>query len=174
MPDFANGKIYKITCGDETYYGSTAVTLKKRMWGHKGNYKRWKNNKNNDRYACYELFDKYGFDNCEIKLVEEYPCATKKELLIREDWYIKTMDGINEAAAYRTKEEILEYHRQYRQDHKEEINEKQRQYRQDHKKAISEKKRERVVCDCGREVCKNDIAKHRRTERHLAKLNLTL
>ena len=118
MPDYQQGKIYKITCGDETYYGSTVMTLRERMWGHKSSYKRWKNGKNNDRYACFNLFDKYGFDNCPIELVEDYPCQTKKELLIREDWYMDNNDCINENAAHRTKEEYLEKKRQYRQDHK--------------------------------------------------------
>ena len=58
MPDYQQGKIYKITCEDETYYGSTAATLEKRMYWHKSSYKRWKDNKNNDRYTCFELFDK--------------------------------------------------------------------------------------------------------------------
>jgi len=188
MPDFAKGKIYKIEVDGLTYYGSTATTLKKRMIKHKSGYKRWKNGIGSN-YKSFTLFDKYGFDNCQIKLVEDYPCQTKKELLIREDWYIKTMECINEKAAHITKEELREQTRQYYQDHKEDNKEKRnetsRQYRQDHKEeinekqlqnyhankeAISEKKKERIVCECGREFRKSYIARHRRTAFHLANI----
>jgi len=180
MPNFANGKIYKITGGDETYYGSTAQTLEQRIQKHKGSYKRWKN-KTGSNCMSFTIFDKYGFDNCPIELVEAYPCETKKELLIREDWYIKTMECINKNSAYSSREENLEKRRQYHQDNKEEIKEKKRQYRQDHKeeikqyrqdnkKAISEKNKEKIVCECGREYRKCDIARHRRTAFHLANI----
>ena len=142
MPDYQQGKIYKITCGDETYYGSTAMTLRERMWLHKSNYKRWKNG-TDSKCACFNLFDKYGFDNCPIELVEDYSCETKKELLIREDWYMDNNDCINEKSAYTSKEEQLEQMRQRHQDHKEEENEKSRQWYQDHKEEASEKSRQR-------------------------------
>ena len=173
MPDFQQGKIYKITHGDETYYGSTTLSLRERMTIHKSSYKRWKNGVGN-KCRSFTLFDKYGFENCPIKLVEDYSCQTKKELDIREDWYIKNMECINENAAHRTKEEYLEQKRQYRQDHKEKISEYHIQHYQANKEVILEKQKEKIVCECGRECRKSDIAKHRRTKRHLAKLNLTL
>ena len=188
MPDFQQGKIYKITHGDETYYGSTALTLRERMWAHKSKYKGWKKGVGSN-CRSYTLFDKYGFENCPIELVEDYPCETKKELIIREDWYIKNMACINEISAYTSKEEIIKKKRQRYLDHKEEIseqrrqhyqankedcNEKCRQYNQANKEAISEKKKERIVCECGRTVRKSDIAQHRKSAIHLAKLNLTL
>ena len=199
MPDFANGKIYKITHGDETYYGSTALTLKKRMSLHKSSFKKWKDGTANN-CKSFTLFDKYGFDNCPIELVEAYPCETKKDLIIREDWYIKTMECINEIAAYTSKEEVKEQKRQHHLDHKEEHNEQSRQWHQDHKEeaneqrrqryqdnkeatlvkkrqyhqankeAISEKKKERIVCECGREFRKAYIADHRKSLIHLANI----
>jgi hypothetical protein len=158
MPDYQQGKIYKITCGDETYYGSTATTLRERMRLHKKEFKKWKKGVCSN-CRSYTLFDKYGFENCPIELVEDYPCETKKELLIREDLYIKNKECINERAAYRTEEEVKEQKWQYHEDHKEER---------------LERRRERVVCDCGQMVRRGDIARHRRTKLHLAKLNLTL
>jgi hypothetical protein len=172
MPDYANGKIYKIEVDGLTYYGSTVMTLRERMSKHKNTFKRWKNGEIN-KCACFDLFDKYGFDNCPIELVEDYPCETKKDLLIREDCYIKNMECINENAAHTTREEALEQKRQYHQDHKEKFNEKRRQHHQDHqanKEAISEKRKEKIVCECGRTVRKSDIAQHRRTKIHLANI----
>jgi hypothetical protein len=200
MPDYQQGKIYKITGGDETYYGSTALTLKERMWAHKSNYNRWTNGVVDRKCACFNLFDKYGFDNCPIELVEDYPCETKKELLIREDWYMDNNECINEKSAYTSKEkaleqmrqrhhdhkeeankksrqryldhkeEALEQRRQYREEHKEEINEKQLQNYQANKEAILEKKKEKIVCECGRTICKSVIARHRKSAFHLANI----
>ena len=199
MPDFANGKIYKITHGDETYYGSTALTLKKRMSLHKSSFKKWKDGTANN-CKSFTLFDKYGFDNCPIELVEAYPCETKKDLIIREDWYIKTMDCINKNAAYTSKEEVKEQKRQHHLDHKEEHNEQSRQWYQDNKEeakeqkrqwyqdhreealdnrhqhyqankeVINEKRKEKIVCECGRTVCKDGIADHRKSLIHLANI----
>jgi hypothetical protein len=173
MPDYQQGKIYKITYGDEVYYGSTALTLKKRMSYHKKEFKRWKNGTGSN-CRSYTLFDKYGFENCPIELVEDYPCETKKELLIREDWYLKNMACINKNSAHRTEEEFREQKRQRYLDHIEEILEKTRQHYQANKEVILEKKKERFVCECGRECRRDGIAEHRKSAIHLSKLNLTL
>ena len=184
MPDYQQGKIYKITYGDEAYYGSTAMTLKERMYAHKSNYNRWKDGTGR-KCVCYELFDKYGFDNCPIELVEDYSCKTKTDLLMREDWYMDNNECINKNAAYQTKEEYLEQKLQYRQDHRQEAIDKSRQWHQDHKEdhneqkrqhyqankeAINEKKKERFVCECGCLVQKTQTARHRKSAFHLANI----
>ena len=91
--DYANGRIYKIEpiCEhdeNEVYYGSTCQLLCKRMNKHRSDYKYWLNKKR-DKTSSYELFEKYGVENCKIYLVELYPCETKEELLAREGYYIK-------------------------------------------------------------------------------------
>ena len=35
MPDYSNGKIYRIIGGDNVYYGSTTATLEARFYQHK-------------------------------------------------------------------------------------------------------------------------------------------
>ena len=52
MPNYQQSKIYKITHGDETYYGSTTMTLKKRMQGHKSKYNQWRLGKAAKCAAC--------------------------------------------------------------------------------------------------------------------------
>ena len=49
MPDYSNGKIYKITCNEtyRCYIGSTTKTLTRRFQQHKGSYTSWKNGKCN-------------------------------------------------------------------------------------------------------------------------------
>ena len=174
MPDYQQGKIYKITYGDETYYGSTATTLRERMWSHKSNFKKWKKGVGSN-CRSFTLFDKYGFENCPIELVENYPCATKKELLIREDWYMDNNECINEISAHSTKEEQIEQKRRWHQFRVEGgLNEKRRQHYHANKEAILGKQKEKIVCECGRECRRAGIAEHRRSAIHLSKLNLTL
>lgn len=79
MPNYADGKIYKIICdkSDLIYIGSTCQTLANRLSQHK--------NKNNFKCSSKELF-KLG--NCSIILLEKFPCKDKEELTAREQYYL--------------------------------------------------------------------------------------
>jgi len=169
MPDYQQGKIYKITGGDETYYGSTVMTIKKRMQGHKSKYNQWRIKKASRCAAC-DLFDKYGFDNCRIELVEDYSCQTKKDLLIREDYYMDNNICINERRANTSREQLYEKNKKWRNANKDKFNKLNNQYYHAKKEAILEKMKEKIVCECGRKVCKSGIARHRRSAFHLANI----
>jgi len=166
--DYANGRIYKIEpiCEhdeNEVYYGSTCQLLCKRMDSHRSNYKSWKNG-NRAKTFSYELFEKYGIENCKIYLVELYPCETKEELLAREGYYIKNNKCVNRMVAGRTqkqyyeehrvtinerqkkyafdnKDKIKEYNDEYRQNNKEFIAERSKVYYEDHRVAINERQK---------------------------------
>jgi hypothetical protein len=185
MPDYNLGKIYKISVDGLTYYGSTATSLKQRMWSHKCSFNRWQNGLEHKKCMCFEIFDKYGFENCPIELVELYPCGSKKELLIREDWYIKNMDCCNENSAYTTADEARERNKQrylknieqvreqkkkYRQLNKVVISEKRKEKYELNKTAIREKSKEKFVCQCGKIVCNGYISTHRKSLFHLANI----
>ena len=82
--DYQNGKIYKIEPivdheENEVYYGSTTQLLCKRMDRHRSGYKQWKEGKSR-MLTVYNLFEKYGLENCKIYLVENCPCDSKEEL----------------------------------------------------------------------------------------------
>ena len=116
MPDYANGKIYKIVCNqsNKVYIGSTTLTLHKRLINHKSDSKSTTRRKcksteiiiNNDYY---------------IELIEDYPCLTRKELCCREYDIQLKMDCINIGRPYCSIEERLEYQQKYRDNHKKEI-----------------------------------------------------
>lgn len=76
MNKYTKGKIYKITSKntDKFYIGSTTESLKKRLGRHK----------NIRNCSSKEIIEA---DNYEINLLENYPCNSKKELLIRETYY---------------------------------------------------------------------------------------
>jgi len=149
MPDYQQGKIYKITAGDLVYIGSTTEpTLARRLANHIKNYKQWK--KGNKRLTtAFNLIDTGIY---EITLIELYPCNSKDELTSRERFYIESMVCVNKvkrpiittderiercntyAKIFRenpdNKEMIKDYHAIYRQKHADELKLKKKEYYQ--------------------------------------------
>ncbi len=164
MPDYKQGKIYKIVSDkcDAVYYGSTVQTLKARFRKHKSQKIR----------ACciIKYFDKYGFDNFRIELVEDYPCDNDKQLRMKEQEYIGSNECVNEQRAYATYEEKQEDLKRLRRVGKEDKHEYDIQYREANREAIRERKRIKIVCECGKTVNKNHIVRHRKSEYHLSRV----
>lgn len=139
MPNYKNGKIYKIVDLNEEmiYVGSTTQTLAQRMSLHRNEYKAKPNT-----LTCHLIFEKYGIENCKILLLELCSCNSKEELHKKEGEYIKTLICVNKLIAGRTikeyyndnKEHILEYKKQYYNDNKEQKLETIKQYDLEHKK----------------------------------------
>jgi hypothetical protein len=163
MNRYVNGKIYEIVCtSDEKYIGSTISTLPVRFSSHKSEFKRWKEGKIGN-VTVFEIFNKYGIDNCTIKLIEEFPCNSKKELERREGEIIRlSKNSVNKLVAGRSQEEYhqanLEKRRiankQWRDNNPEkdkarwtnyyiENSDKKREYAKIHGKEYREKNREK-------------------------------
>ena len=97
--DYSKTKLYEVVPingePDELYIGHTTKQyLSQRMATHKGDYNRWKRI-GKGYYSAFDLFDKYGFQNCRIILIENYPCNSHDEALAREGHFIKTMECCN-------------------------------------------------------------------------------
>lgn len=79
---YQRSKIYQLVCNDGYYYiGSTTQDLKKRLTNHK-------NLADSGVNKAYKYINSIGWNNVEIKLIEEYPCISKKELNEREKYYL--------------------------------------------------------------------------------------
>ena len=135
MVNYANGKIYKIkpVNGEDgdIYIGSTTKEfLSQRMVAHRKYYKEWKNNKRTKIYS-YDLFDKYGVENCTIILLEYVNALSKDELYSREAYYIRLLKCVNKYIPGRTD-------KQYREDNKDKIKEKSKVYREINKDKLKE------------------------------------
>ena len=123
MNKYEKGQIYKVVSPDfrKCYIGSTTEGIKKRLIRHQKasyNYKL-KNGKKKD-CSCFRLFDEYGFDNCKIYWIEDYPCNSKKELEAREGYYIRNSECVNKVIAGREKNER---EKEYRAKNKERLDE---------------------------------------------------
>ena len=110
MPNYQEGKIYSFidnTNGNK-YIGSTTHTLKERLYNHKSHYKRYKQGKRTQGCASFKILENNNYD---IKLIEEYPCETKRELEKREQYWLDRIDNINITRSYMTKEDRLKMNR---------------------------------------------------------------
>jgi hypothetical protein len=175
MVHYGNGKIYKIEAinavdGDgDIYIGSTTKHyLSQRMDSHRHDYeKRYTRTK----IRSFDIFDKFGIDNCQIILIETFPCDSKDELTSREAFYIKSLKCVNKVIIpHRTRIE-------YRIDNKDVIKEKAKEYNTVNKEILAIKKRaykdsivERekaiVICECGSSCSKQSIASNIKTAKH--------
>ena len=185
MPDYANGKIYKIEPlnGEEgfTYIGSTTKkTLAERMTKHRSSYKLWKEGA---KYyiSSFILFEMFDLENCRIYLIENFPCNSIDELRAREGHYIKTVKCVNKCVAGRTKSEYAkdnekkykEYHEKYRNDHKLEKKEYMKQYYKDNVEEKKQKSKEyrEAHQDKYKEYLKDYHQKHKEARSEKNKLN---
>jgi mRNA degradation ribonuclease J1/J2 len=160
MPDYSKGKIYKIVVDTEEQYkpyvGSSCQELSQRMTDHRENYKAWKKNK---QTCCnsYDLFDRFGVENCKIILLEEYSCDSRMKLLMKEREWFDKMECCNKCRPYISKEErinynkelcnqnmeqIIKYKKEWYESNKEHVSERGKIYRDEHKEELAEKKKE--------------------------------
>jgi hypothetical protein len=101
--DYSKSKIYKLECEDGYYYyGATIQTIDARFKGHKQASKK-------QPYRVYKHINAIGWDKVKIILVENFPCETRKELIIRESHFItqgkKDEKCLNTILSYTTEEQ---------------------------------------------------------------------
>ena len=194
MVDYSKSKIYKIepiNIVDEgdIYIGSTTKdTLAQRMSTHRGGYKSWKNGKSHP-VSSFDLFEKYGVENCSILLIELFPCDSRDELRTKEGYYIRSMKCVNKLIAGRNQKlycqenkQILnikchEYYKtnidlcrvkslEYYETHKDECQARRMKYYYEVEKLEPSKR-----CDCG-SYYKNK-SQHLKSNKHQTFLKMT-
>ncbi len=167
MSDYTKGKIYKITndYNNDVYIGSTCDKLSKRFSNHKCARKY------EDKKTCplYTLMNEVGFERFRIQLIEDYPCDDKYQLRQREAYYIRELATLNKTISFATETEKLETKRIYASSEKSKIvhNKASKTFYQNHKEQILEKNKEIIMCICGCELRKRDMARHEKTQKHL-------
>jgi len=150
MVNYQNGKIYRIVCNvsGKQYIGSTISLLNVRLSQHK---KAVKDGKNCSSKIVLENND------CNIILLEDYPCERKEQLLQRERFYIETIDCVNKKIPTRTqhewyldnkevfakryqdnKDKLIEYQKVWNNENREKCVEYQKRYRLKNQKETDE------------------------------------
>ena len=105
MPDYQNGKVYKMVAGGMTYVGSTTTTLAQRKATHKVKWKRWKVGTGH-QVTSFDLFETG--EPVDIVLLEDVPCERREQLHARERHWIETLDCVNRRVPGRTAKEYRE------------------------------------------------------------------
>ena len=160
--EYHNGKIYVLRSHqtDDIYIGSTTSLLSKRLYGHKSNFKRWKNGGKDNYVSSFELIK---YDDCYIELLEKYSCDTKMELCRREGELIREMECVNKNVAGRTINE-------YRADNKEKLKEQTKEWRENNKDKIKDRESIKYDCYCGGKYTSPSKARHLKSQKHLSKI----
>lgn len=200
MPDYTNGKIYKIVCNEtgEVYYGSTTQKISQRVAKHK---------QPKELCMAKQILNRGNFD---YSLVEDYPCDNKEQLHRRERWFIENCDCINKVIPLRTQQEYreqnkelrVEYDKIYRQTNLERIKENKKEYYEKNKTEINKKmveygqkhkedkklydkkynhinkekitayKKEKVICECGCVTARSNLSTHKLSAKHIELMKL--
>ena len=173
--DYREGKIYAILkkgvnledADGKVYIGSTIHYLAMRFGGHISEYVS-----GDAHCTSKELFEEYGVDNCEIILIENYPCKTKNELLTREGQHQRTIKCVNKVIAGRTKEQyaverrefILEQKIVFYNKNKEAILASQKEYTEKNREVVLARKRVYVAAHKTEKVAYDKIRREEKKE----------
>ena len=137
MPNYQNGKIYKIVCNITglVYIGSTTEKLSERLWGHVYDYNSYLDGKR----RCITSSKVLEGNNFQIELLEDYPCDTKIELHVSERYYTQKIDCVNKIKNQGLLTELGKqaYHKQYHI-----------KYDSQNREKIREKQNRKYACDC--------------------------
>jgi hypothetical protein len=120
MVNYQKAFIYKIVCNitGETYYGSSCEkTPRCRLSKHVADFKRYKEG-NHHYLSSFQIIERGDYD---ISMIEAFPCNNKTELHTRERYWIEGSDCVNKQIPSRTKLEIQEYQKEYKQINKDKI-----------------------------------------------------
>lgn len=174
---YQSGKVYKIINSqtDDVYVGSTYLTLAERMIQH------YKDSKKGNGSKLHHLMNQIGFEHFTIVLLEAYPCGNKEELVKREEFYRQQLQptlnilrchadiahGLTREEykkQYKTihKQKCSEYNKKYRLENKDKVQE----YNKAHREKINAYNQEILTCECGKEITRRHMARHRRTTIH--------
>jgi len=168
---------YKIVCLDNScdlfYIGSTA-NWKERQRNHKSSC----NNENSKEYNTkkYQTIRANG-GWCNFKMIE---IGTAEQLTVRqaekiEEYYREELKAsLNGKRCYLSKEQKQEQRRKFREANNDKIKkyreankDKMKEYYINNEDKIKANASEKITCECGCEIRRDDIARHKKSQKHL-------
>lgn len=105
MPDYSNGKIYKVFNETSVYIGSTTTKLNQRLNSHKRDYKMVGGRKT----TATPIIESGDY---KIELIELYPCNSNLELRKREREWVEKTECVNKICPFREDGELNEINRE--------------------------------------------------------------
>ena len=148
-------KIYKLI--DKTtnmiYIGSTKLKLEQRLKNHINHYKFFLIGKHN-YVSSFEILKNQNFEIQLVEFVED-----SSELLKREYFYVTTLDCVNRIKPMRTADDIKAQNKKQHLKFKLNNPEKYKEYQ--------DKRTVKILCTCGVEVSKRNIARHIKSHKNI-------
>ncbi len=158
MVNYNKSTIYKLCCKDteitDEYVGST-TNFNRRKACHKS--KCHSETGHSYNYRVYECIrDNGGWDNWDMVEIEKYCASDKNDLHKRERYWIEILkSNLNKQIPSKTKDEIKEYQKEYWEEYYEKNQEKIKEYAST-----------KVVCECGAEITRGNLPRHKRSGDH--------
>ena len=152
MKDYSKGFIYRVFSDSSGLqgFGSSAETLEIREGRYKRSYKHWLKTGRGTNYSMYKVMKHPDWNMEEI---EKYPCANRTELELREGYYHRNFECVNERVAGRTPKERVA---NWRKNNPEKAKESQDKY--------TAKNLKPITCDlCGIQTSKLHLFRHQKT-----------
>ena len=148
--------IYKLidNTNGAVYIGSTKQRLCDRIGKHRRDFKLLMDGKDINVCSSTAIIANGNFT---ITLLEK---CTPENILIRERFYIETMECINKRIPTRTEKE------RYKEDPKP-FKDKVQRYREKHANEIKEKLSSKVTCECGSIVSTSGLYVHKKSKKHI-------
>lgn len=174
MPDYSKSIIYKLCCNDtnitDIYIGSTS-NFSRRKTQHKQDCKY--STRKGHNFKVYKFIrENGGWENWSMIMLHEFSCDNKLQRDKKEREFIENLKPtLNKNIPTRTskewrgvnKEQLKRKRKIYDENNRNYINKYAREYYQQNKKNFNEK----IKCECGSILCKQGIAKHKKTKKHL-------
>ena len=187
MSAYSKTSFYKLECKDsevtEIYVGSTTNFFKRKSH-HKGRCIN-KDGKMEWNYPVYRFMRLHGgWENWNMLEIDEVDCRSKRHKNQIEAKYIRDLraslnyeipqdieEGLGGKEWYKqyyenNREKLAEKMKVYYENNREKFVERQREYRENNREKIAEKAKEKVKCECGSEVTKYHLVRHKRTQKH--------
>ena len=160
VSDYSKSSIYKLCCNDtaitDVYVGSTTA-FSKRKYGHKS-YCNNARGKAHNLYVYQFIRANGGWDNWSMILVEDYNATDKRNLELRERYWLDTLQAtLNKQVPTRSRQEWCEENQEslkysqkkyrdgnrvhlqkYRDEHKDDRQEYDKSYREKNKDKINQ------------------------------------
>lgn len=186
--DYSKTLIYKLASKNieykEIYIGHTTDFINRKS-KHKGEC-------NNPNSKCYNtkvyqtIRANGGWSEWVMIELEKYPCKDGNEARAREQYFYDLhQSSLNSINPYRTKEQIKEYHTQYKTENREQIKDYYKQHKEhfknyyqqnkeqiktyykENKEQIKEKTIQKINCICGSIFERGNKSKHFKTDKHI-------
>lgn len=149
MPDYKNGKIYKIINNkdNQIYVGSTTQTLSQRFTDHKKSTTL----KRCEKWKIIKHMNQIGKKNFKIILIEEIKCKNKDTLTAREQYWMDLLKP--------TLNQCFSNGKDYKK--------LQNKWNKADNKRKELRKHDIIICECGTEVRKQWRIQHKKTKYHI-------